>query len=218
MYWQEESKEEQFNVPDRVVDLMFSIKCPALPVDHAWELSGQINQHLPWFQEEQAGLHIIHGADSGNGWERPEGPEELLYLSRRTRLTLRLPDTRVKDATRLSGETLTIDGYRMEVGEPKRRLLAMTNILYCRYLASDPELDEEQFIEIAVTSLKERRLRFNKILCGKSFELTSPEGPVHTRSLMVGGLSYEDAVLLQEGGLGPLRSRGCGIFMPQKGF
>jgi CRISPR-associated protein Cas6 len=219
MYWQEEHNAEQFTVPDRVVDLMFSIKCPTLPVDHAWALSEQICQLLPWFPEEQqAGLHIIHGADSGNGWERPQGAQDLLYLSRRIRLTLRLPYRRVEDAARLSGETLNVGGHRMEVGIPKRCQLAMTNILYCRYLASDPGLDEERFIDTAVESLRAHRLRFKKILCGKSFELASPEGPVFTRSLMVGGLSYEDAVLLQEEGMGPLRYRGCGIFMPQKGF
>ncbi|MGD9164124.1 MAG: type I-MYXAN CRISPR-associated protein Cas6/Cmx6, partial [Chromatiales bacterium] len=70
MFWQEETDEEQYVVPDDVVDLIFKIKCRTLPVDHAWPLSEAIHQALPWFAEErQAGLHLIHGADSGNGWE-----------------------------------------------------------------------------------------------------------------------------------------------------
>ncbi|HHH39264.1 MAG TPA: type I-MYXAN CRISPR-associated protein Cas6/Cmx6 [Sedimenticola sp.] len=220
MYWQEEENEEQFQVPERVVDLAFSIRCPTLPVDHAWELAGQIGQRLPWFGDEpRSGLHIIHGADSGNGWERPQGADELLYLSRRTRLVLRLPSERIGEASsRLAGETLTIDGHRMEVGRAKPRPLARSTILYSRYTVAEPDQDEEQFVEGAVGALRELRLRFKKILCGKSFELSTPEGPVFTRSLMVGGLPYEDAVLLQEEGLGPLRTMGCGIFLPQKEF
>ena len=96
MYWQEEVNEQQFIVPDRVINLLFRIDCPTLPVDHAWGLSREIQRVLPWFGEEPTeGLHIIHGADSGNGWERPQASDDLLYLSRRVKLVLRLPRARV---------------------------------------------------------------------------------------------------------------------------
>jgi CRISPR/Cas system CSM-associated protein Csm4 (group 5 of RAMP superfamily) len=35
---------------------------------------------------------------------------------------------------------------------------------------------------------------------------------------MVAELSYEDAITLQEQGLGPHRTLGCGLFLPQKSF
>ena len=219
MYWQEETSDKQFVVADDVVDLLFSIRCSTLPVDHAWELSEQIRQALPWFdQEASAGLHIIHGADSGNGWERPQGADELLHLSRRTKLTLRLPRHRVEEATALSGTVLMVDGNRMEVGEHKTRLLSMTTILYSRYLAARPEWDEDKFMAWAITELKALNIRFKKVLCGRSYSFATPQGPVPTRSLMVADLPLEDAVTLQEQGIGPLRSMGLGLFVPQKSF
>ena len=43
-------------------------------------------EELPWMVDEpQAGIHLIHGAESGNGWIRPQEPDALLILSRRTR-------------------------------------------------------------------------------------------------------------------------------------
>jgi len=219
MYWQEESETENYTVSDDVVDLLFSIKCDTLPVDHAWALSQQIQGVLPWFEHEpRTGLHIIHVADSGNGWERPQGADDLLYLSRRTKLILRVPKARREDAQALTGNTLDVDGHQMEIKTAKSRLLAMTPILYSRYVVSDPAWSEDDFMQWAVDELKKLRLRFKKVLCGKSFELATPQGPLHTRTLMVANMPFEDAVTLQEEGIGPGRNMGCGLFIPQKSF
>jgi CRISPR-associated protein Cas6 len=216
-YWQEDLDEEQFVVPDNVIDLIFKIKCPSLPVDHAWSLSEAIHRELPWFaQEPQAGLHLVYGAESGNGWERPKDGADTLYLSRRTPLILRLPNERLNDATALSGKTLDIDGFTMQIGQAHSRFLAMTTTLYCRHLFCETEQSEETFLEYAAESLHALNLQFKKILCGKGNRFTTPKTPVSTRSLMVAGLSLDDAVTLQEYGIGPHRSRGFGLFVPHK--
>jgi CRISPR-associated protein Cas6 len=217
MFWQEEIDEEQYIVPDNVVDLIFKIKCRTLPVDHAWALSEAIHEVLPWFPEEdQAGLHLIYGADSGNGWERPSEGEEALYLSRRTPLILRLPKVRVEDAETLTGKTLDVAGNSLEIGESHTRSLAMTTTLYSRHVVSETELEEDAFLQQAVESLQVPGLRFKKVLCGKVTRFATPEGTLETRSLMVAGLSLDDAVTLQEQGIGPLRSRGFGLFVQHK--
>ena len=217
MYWQEETDEEQYVVPDEVVDLIFKIKCRSLPVDHAWSLSEAIHQQLPWFAEEpQAGLHLIYGADSGNGWERPSEGEEALYLSRRTPLILRLPKERVEDAGMLSGQTLDIAGNPLEIGAGHTRLLGMTTTLYSRHVISQPGEDEDSFLQQAVETLHSMDLRFKKVLSGKVTRFQSPETHLESRSLMVAGLSLDDAVSLQQAGVGPLRSRGFGLFVPHK--
>ena len=219
MYWQEETDREQVVVPDNVVDLLFQINCTALPVDHAWVLSEEIQRVLPWFSDEAlAGLHIIHVADSGNGWERPQGAEDLLYPSRRTRLALRLPKHRLEDASALSGQILNIGGHQIEVKTSKSRKLSIADVLYSRYVACDPDWEEEMFISWAVSELKGMRLRFKKILCGKQNLLVTSDGPLLNRRLMVENLTYEDAVYLQEQGLGSQRTLGCGVFIPQKSF
>jgi CRISPR-associated protein Cas6 len=219
MYWKEETSEEQFVIPDEVVDLMFQIRCPTLPMDHAWMLSRAITEVLPWFPAEpRAGMHIIHGADSGNGWERPSENDALLHLSRRTRLILRLPKPRLEAARALTGRTLHVDGHRMTVEEAKERPLSKTNILYSRYVAADPAWDEDTFMAWAVDGLQSMGLEFKKILSGKSSRLNGENGPLATRSLMVANMPFEDAIKLQIEGLGSLRSMGCGLFIPQKSF
>ncbi len=216
-FWQEDIDEEQFVVPDDVVDLIFKIKCRTLPVDHAWPLSQAIHEVLPWFPEErQAGLHLIHGADSGNGWERPSDGGETLYLSRRTPLVLRLPRERVGHASELTGMTLNVAGNALEIGEAHTRFLGMTTTLYSRHVAAEEALVEDAFLHQAIDSLRALNLRFKKVLCGKETRFNTPEGALVARSLMVAGLTLDDAVTLQELGLGPLRSRGFGLFVPHK--
>jgi CRISPR-associated protein Cas6 len=217
MYWQEDQEEDIFTVPDDVVDLVFKIQCKTIRNDHAWALSQAIKGALPWFGEQpEHGLHIIHVAESASGWTRPEAPEELLYPSRRTRLKLRLPKERADAALVLSGQTLDIDGYALQVGEGKVELLGMTNTLYSRYVVSPQDEDDEAFVERAVEELRSLGLKFSKVLAGKSHALKSADGPVFTKTLMVGGLPFPDAVTLQVRGLGPQRSLGCGLFIPCK--
>lgn len=219
MYWQEEVNEQQFIVPEKVVDLVFQIDCATLPVDHAWVLLQEIRRALPWFGDAPSeGLHIIHGADSGNGWERPQASDDLLYLSRRVKLILRLPRERVEPAQALSGNILDLDGHRMAVGQSKVRNLGMTNFLYSRYVVGPQSASEDQFITWAVQELTALGVSCKKILCGKSCRLSTGEQQLETRSLMVANLSFQDAVTLQESGIGPHRSMGCGLFVPQKSF
>jgi CRISPR-associated protein Cas6 len=230
MLWQEEQTDETFVVPQRVIDLAFQIRCPTLPVDHAWALREAIREHLPWFTDDASddtgadlhpGLHLIHCAESGNGWQRPQ--DGVIHLSRRTPLVLRLAAERVEDARRLSGQVLRFQGYRLELGDAKPRPLERTNTLYARHLAapsSDTEpladADEAAFLAWAIGELQGRRLAFKKVLCGRQQRLHRPQGDLFTRSLMVADLTYSDAARLQELGLGPHRTLGCGLFIPHK--
>jgi len=217
MFWQEDEDATQFAISDDVVDLLFKIKCNTLPVDHAWPLSEAILTELPWFASEPlSGLHLIHGADSGNGWERPQGGNELLYLSRRTRLILRLPKHRLEDTQVLTGRRLYIQDNPLEIGDSHTRSLATTTTLYCRHLVATAGMKEEAFLDQAVTELRGMNIRFKKILCGKSGTFVTPDGVLPTQSLMVAGLPLEDAITLQQQGLGPHRSRGFGLFVAHK--
>lgn len=222
MFWQEENDDDvtHFVVPEDVVDVQFSINCQSLPVDHAHALSAAVKEALPWFeQEEQAGLHLIHVAESGNGWERPQGEDEMLYLSRRTKLTLRVPQHRVEDSKALSGKQLDVAGNVMEVGKSSIRLLSTSTTLYARYVAaSDAGQSEDEFLAEVIAEIKQAGLRFKKVLCGKENRFNTPDGPMLTRSLMVADLSLSDAVRLQEIGVGPNANKkiGCGLFIAHK--
>jgi CRISPR-associated protein Cas6 len=217
MFWQEEENVEQFVVPDRIVDLVFSIDCKTLPVDHAQALSDAIMQVLPWLADEvEAGIHVIHVADSGNGWMRPDDTGDMLYLSRRTKMTLRLPKERVDEALKLSGHTLMVAGNAIKVGEGKVKLLSNTATLYARFVVSPENESEEEFLTRVVAQLRADGLKFKKVIAGKENVIATNEGPLMTRSLLVGDLSPGDAVALQENGLGSHHKLGCGLFIPHK--
>ena len=99
MYWEETKPEHDHVIPDAVVDLAFDMSCRCLSVDHMYALSQAIVRELPWMPTEPGvGIHPIHVAESGNGWTRPENPTDLLYLSRRTKLILRIPKQRIEEA------------------------------------------------------------------------------------------------------------------------
>ena len=217
MYWIEDDDQERAKVPDDVIDVAFDIRCRALPVDHAWALSEAIHAALPWFAEEPlAGMHLFHGADSGNGWYRPDEADDLVYLSKRTKLVLRLPKARLPEAERLSGQKLEVAGNTIEVGKATVRLLSELTSLYARHVVSDAEQSEDEFLEQMVAQLRQMGVSFKKVLCGKINRFKLPDGELITRSLLVADLRIDDAIKLQEQGLGSHRKLGCGLFIPHK--
>jgi len=222
MFWQEDESEREIQVPDDVVDVLFSIGCRRLPVDHAYALSAALVTALPWVGEASSGVavHAIHVAGSQNGWERPaHGSDQHLILSKRTKLTIRVPreciDRLMED---LKGKTLDVSGCAIRVGSAKIRPLSKETTLFSRYVVTLPDDREKDFLDWAVQQLEGQGIRVRKALCGKTTPLATPGGTVHTRSLMLADLSLNDSFRLQTSGLGPHREMGCGIFIPHKGI
>ena len=221
MYWSDDrEKKPEFEVPDDVVDLAYKFSCPKLPLDHAHALSSELLSVLPWLAEEpHAGVHLIHGAASGNGWYRPEDTANaFLHLSRRSRMRLRVPGHRLDDARLLTGQTLDVAGHTIDVGESTVYKLSSLSTLFARYVITDADTDENEFLEQAVKQLRELDIPCRKLLGGIAHSMNFPDGPVFTRSLMVADLEPEQSVRLQQEGLGPGRNFGCGLFLPHKGI
>jgi CRISPR-associated protein Cas6 len=221
MYWNDDAdKKAGFVVPDDVVDVAFRIDCPTLPVDHAHSLSTVLLKALPWLEEEvHAGIHLIHGAASGNGWFRPEDTEnELLHLPKRTRMRLRIPRERLQDAQTLTGQSLDIEGHPLTVGKSEVSLLSSLPTLFSRYVKTSEDLDEMQFLEVVAEQLRALDIAGRKMLGGIPHTMKFPDGPVFTRSLMIADLEPQQSVRLQQFGLGEGRTIGCGLFLPHKGI
>ena len=217
MHWEENTPAEETTVPDTVVDAVFSISCRNLPVDHAYALSQAIQRALPWFADEAcAGLHTIHVAGSGNGWQRPDDPRALLHLSRRTKLALRIPKERISDAGDLIDQTLDVDGHALRVEKIALRPLSRITTLFSRYVLITTVDDEEDFLEAAADELRTLGIRPRKMLCGLTTLIATPARTLQARSLMIAGLSPGESVLLQQQGLGSERKLGCGVFLPHK--
>lgn len=219
MFWSEDTEDtKEVVVPDNVLDVVYSISCKCIPMEHAHALSEALQQALPWLAEEaNVGIHQVYGAESGNGWERPD--TEVLYLSRRQKLTLRLPKSRLEDAKVLSGETLDIGGYALKVGEQvTTRKLSDLPTLFARHVLGEDGQTEEEFLAQAVTRLQAMGINVKKMMCGKEGIIQLPDRTLHTRSLMLADLELKESLKLQEEGLGAGRKLGCGLFVPQKGI
>ncbi|MCB1788578.1 MAG: type I-MYXAN CRISPR-associated protein Cas6/Cmx6 [Gammaproteobacteria bacterium] len=223
MFWQDDDKPKAFEITDEVIDLVFDIECRELPVDHAYDLSAAIAEHLPELgADHRIAVHNIHLAGSQNGWERPD-PKlgQKLILSRRTKLTLRVTKDRRQDVEdALRGARLDVAGCSLTVGRAKTKMLSSQGTVFSRSVVLEPgeDTDENAFLQRIVSSLAERGIRVKKALCGKTSEMSGPNGPILTRSIMIADLTADEAVRLQQEGIGPLRHMGCGIFLPHKGI
>lgn len=216
--WDDENGKSQPVRSTRVTDIAFRLDCRCLTVDHTRELHAAIIETLPWFPDEPlAGLHLIYVAGSQNGWMRPEEPDEILHLSRRTRLTLRLPFDRVTDARVLCGQQLMIGQHEMKIGEAAEKPLLPASVLFSRHIISD-ETSETDFLQRMADEMRSKEIGFKKLLPGRLLNLRGPGGIIRTRSLMVGDLEPDDSIRLQESGLGTGRHYGCGLFIQHKGI
>ena len=216
MLWEDPAASEAPKVTTHSVDVRYRIRCPALPVDHARALCNSLLAVWPWLEsDERAGIHTIHGAESGNGWIRPDNPNTYLPLSRRTRLILRLPRSRLEAAQELCDTTLQLGPDTLEVGEANLHPLQAHETVFARYIAVESE-QEEEFLQQCATLLEEQNVSAPRMLAGRLHTVADGKSHLHCRSLMLDGLKPQASINLQEQGLGPHRLLGCGLFLPHK--
>ena len=218
MYWQEDDKKNDISTSEKVTDVSYKIDCKQIPTCHAWELSQALYQALPWIKDEpEVGVNQIHGATSGNGWERPPDGE-LIHLSKRTRMQLRVPSDRIDDASQLVGKVLDVAGHEVCIGKMTAKPIDPFSTLFSRYIVASEKLSEDEFLQWVIDELRLRGLQPRKLLCGIGHEFEANGERIITRSLMIADLDKSTSVALQEAGLGPHRHMGCGIFVPHKGI
>ncbi len=218
MYWQEDDKKDVVTTSDKAVDVSYRIDCKQIPTCHAWELSQALYEVLPWIKDEpEVGVHQIHGAASGNGWERPPDGE-LIHLSKRTRMHLRVPTSRIDEANELVGKTLDVAGHSVAVGNMATKQIDPFSTIFARYIVASADMSEDAFLQWVVDELKSRDIQARKLLCGIGHEFEADGKKIETRSLMIADLDKPTSVSLQEVGIGLHRHLGCGIFIPHKGI
>ena len=218
MRWHEASTEENKapKASTLVTDLSFRILCPCLVVDHSWSLRTEIEKFLPWIDSEPlAAIHNIYGAPSSNGWNRPIKPDDIIHLSRRTRLRLRIPLHRAEEAKALESKVLLIENHELRIGTSELRPLTPYPTLFARYIP-DVSNDDSNFLNHALMLLNEKNINPPRMIGGLSSIVHTPDNNVATRSLMIDGLKPEESLLLQEYGIGQHHLLGFGIFLPHK--
>jgi len=218
MYWNDDTNQAKVvEVSDDIVDVNFKIKCTHLPIDHAHDLSTAIIKALPWIEEnEHVGIHLIHGAESGNGWIRPQDPDALIYPSRRTLFSIRVPKECVQNVMQLDGKVVKVGDVPLQFSNPSVRMLSRISTIYARYVFVDEVADEPAFLREIAGLLVQKEIKPKRMMSGRITPMRFPSGVISTRSLMIDGIGVSGSVRLQQEGVGSGRKFGCGIFLPHK--
>ncbi len=219
LFWPEpEAAEARFVVPEDVFDLVFRVRGERLAIDHAQALAEALLSRLDDETCSRIGVHGVRLAGSGNGWQRPEGANSEIPLSRRARLAIRLhrDDRHVVEA--ICNQSLQLGAHRLQVGECTPRKLSAIGSLYARAVCCDPGQSESEFLAQSAVALRELGIDVARMICGRSGEIRSADGVLFTRALMVADLSPQESVCLQQQGLGVARLLGCGLFVPHRGI
>jgi CRISPR-associated protein Cas6 len=188
------------------LDMVFSVRGNSIPRDHGFVLWRELRACLPWLDAEaHAGIHSIRGAPAN---------DDILLLTQRTKLVLRLPATRVTDAESLHGRQLDLDGYVLQIGASRQRPLLAFATLYSQLVCTGSD-DELEFHRDIAAELGRIDVAC-KFICGKRRALRAEQTEVRGYSLMLQDLELEQSALIQQVGLGEHRKLGCGIFVPHK--
>jgi CRISPR-associated protein Cas6 len=193
-----------------VADLRFELLGERLPLDHGQALAEAVCALLPWLADEpQAGIHAVRGAAMGG---------EMLGISRRARLTLRLPRARLDEARSLAGRSLRLGAETLQVGPGRAWPIVPSDTVYARVVIAGPE-EEGPFAE-ALGGMLGAQFGNSGVACqvvlGKSRALSTRTGLRRGFSVLLHGMTPELSLRLQERGLGELRLQGCGIVVPYK--
>ena len=190
-----------------VIDIYFDLQGTMLPRDHGYPLFLELSRLLPWLAgEELAGVHHIHGAETGK--------DDLLILNRRAKLVVRIPASRESDLLALTGRTLEIGGFKLTIGKGNAKPLARHTPIYAHCVTTG-SVDEEEFTRDIIRMLDELKIT-TRFICGKRQTITAAEGEVHGYSLLLHDLPIEHSMQVLQRGMGGNRKIGCGIFIPHK--
>jgi CRISPR-associated protein Cas6 len=187
-----------------MIDIAYELKGEALPAGYVFALWPELLRVLPWLEsEEAAGILPVRGTEKGGG----------MLLSQRSRLLLRLPEEKVQEAQKLSGQTLEVAGHTLKIGAAQLRPLQSHPTLHAHLVVS--EGDESEFLEEVGARLSELGID-GKLICGRKLQWAGEHGSVSGYSLVIHDLKPAVSLRLQETGLGKERRFGCGIFIPYK--
>lgn len=188
-----------------MVDLAFVLEGDCIPRDHRGLLADALESALPCLSRIAGAA--VHRLNISAG----AGPQAL--LSRRTRLTLRVPRARAADAAALAGSELKVGSGTLRVGSSHARELLPHGALYAHLVAADDNEDETAFLRTMAAELATLGVACRPI-CGRHQVVEA--GALQGFSLMLDGLSPTGSLRVLEAGLGPHRRLGCGVFVPHK--
>ncbi len=189
----------------RWIDFAFSVAGECVDRDYPQGLYEALRAAAPWLDEEPlAGVHPIRGLTPSTG---------ALLIGGRTRLVLRVPESRIAACERLQGIALALP-EPLRIGSASRRELLPHPVLHARLVVTGAE-DEADFVADVARAVAELALDCETIV-GRRGEVRVGEQRFGGFSLMLHGLSAAQSLKAQAHGVGQYRKLGCGVFVPHK--
>jgi CRISPR-associated protein Cas6 len=189
-----------------VVDLAFSLQGSRLPADYRFELLQALASLIPWLEEEPgAGIVGISATPTGS---------DVSLLSRRAKLTLRVPAARVPQARPLQGRAIRLGSDEIVIGGARERALQPSDTLYADMVVL-ASAEEAAFDRDLGALIRAEALDCRWIL-GRQRRLSRPGGILRGFAVALHGCKPALSLQLQRRGLGGERALGCGIFVAHK--
>ncbi len=189
----------------RWLDFAFSVAGESVDRDYPQGLYEALRTAAPWLDEEPlAGVHPMRGLTPNAG---------ALLIGGRTRLVLRVPESRSEACERLQGIALALPAP-LHIGSVSRRELLPHPVLHAKLVVTGAE-DEADFVADIARAVDELGLDCETIV-GRRGELLIGEQRLAGFSLMLHGLSAAQSLKAQAHGVGQYRKLGCGVFVPHK--
>jgi CRISPR-associated protein Cas6 len=187
------------------IDFAYAVTGVSVERDYPVGLYEALRQLAPWLDEEpMAGVHPMRGLTPAAGqW----------LIGGRTRLLLRVPESRGEACERLQGQRLDL-AAPLHIGRASRRDLLAHPVLHAKLVITGAS-DEGEFVADIAGAVAELELDCETIV-GRRGELRVGGESRPGFSLMLHGLSVEESLAAQSHGLGAYRKFGCGLFVPHK--
>lgn len=195
---------DQVSNTAEMIDVVFDLRGETLPASYPFALWAELVRSVP----ELAGNEHVNVLPL-----RTAENNELVLLSKRTKLVLRIPASLTQAAAALTGAQLNISGSSLSLGAMKTREIQAHPTLHAQLAAGVD--DELEFMESVRARFSALQISANTI-CGKHRTLSDGRQSISGYSLVVHDLKPEASILLQCAGMGEGRQFGCGIFMPYK--
>lgn len=185
------------------IDLSYEIQGDSLPLRYAVPLWEALGEQWPVLLTSPSliGILPLRGAEQN----------QRLWLPRRARLVLRIPENWREDAQTLVGHRLHHAEFSLHIGPVTQKPMMPFPSLQSRGLMGPG--DETAFTAWVRDQLDQRHIQ-GEILCGRHHPQSDPD--LCVRSLVIHHLSAEDSLRLQKIGLGTQPHLGRGLFTPCK--
>jgi CRISPR-associated protein Cas6 len=196
-----------------VIDLSFVLVGKTIPLDHGYSLFSALCRIVPALHgNQQAGVHPIRGQHTA---------PRILSLTNRSRLKVRIPSEQIAPFIAIAGQSLELDGNRVQVGIPSVEPLVPSPVLASRLVTFKNALEPGQFLADVRRELDRQKIAATPQLvpatrpqfAGQALRrvLRVRDRRVVGFSLRIFDLTAEESIRLQETGLGGRRRMGCGV-------